>query len=711
VGKTGIRGLGGRRTGYTVRLLAALFAATIAVGAAAASALAANPVQLENSKPGDSAWEGAVTAHVNFLHPPIDGYASATSVRPGGTLDFFVNVPHPARYRVEISRLGWYGGAGGRRLTCLVGSALDSTCTRDEPGVQQPAVPPPDPVTGEVRAAWSVTDHLQVPDGWVSGYYLAIFKLTTGSGAGETGFAPFIVQAPAGDHAQVLVEVPTNTWQAYNAFGGEDVYTTPQAVKVSFDRPYQHHHLFRWEYPLVRFLERGGYDVSYATDDDVDRDPGILLDHRLDIAAGHGEYWTKAIRDGWDKARARGVNLAFGGANTGYWQVRYEDEDRTMVSYKSNRDPEPDPALKTVEFRHLDPPRPECELVGEQSSQRESETGQYFSYTLTRAGAADPWFARSGLRAGGTIPGIVGFEFDSVAVAPSCHVPPVTALLRFSGHSDDPGGPLLTADAVRYRACSGSEVFDAGSLFFSWGLDSWRDPEFSPPLWPPPPGDSPVLQRAMANALGDMLIAHPRPRAAGAVHVVGHGSELRIDPGVPSASLSVQGSAIGFARDGQTVSKSIGSIDGRGAVTWHPRVPRSAVAVVLDLTARTGEVRDSRQYVLLTDRHGRAVGPASPLSAASCYGSRAHVLTAVFGGPRHRRLRVAVDMPRPFTLKLFHGGERAGFVRVGRRRGPGIVEFPPAGIPCGRVPISLSAGGLKLTLSAVRACAGSSRRR
>ncbi|HEY2440476.1 MAG TPA: N,N-dimethylformamidase beta subunit family domain-containing protein, partial [Solirubrobacteraceae bacterium] len=304
--------------------------------AAASPALALNAVQVENAKPGDSYWRAALQGPVGG-QAPIEGYANATSVRPGGTITFDVSTRPAANYRIEISRLGWYGGRGGRRITCLEGmnipphSSLDPTCTNYEPGIQQPAAPAPDPVTGQIQAGWSPTDSLTVPSDWTSGYYLAVFHLTSGPSAGETGFTPFIVQAPAGDHSAILVQVPTNAWLAYNTWGGRGVYTTPEAVKVSFNRPYNHRLLFSWEYPLVRFLERGGWDVSYATDDDVDADPSILLNHKLDMSAGHDEYWTSVMRTGWEAARDAGVNLAFMGADDANWQVRYEDGRRTMV--------------------------------------------------------------------------------------------------------------------------------------------------------------------------------------------------------------------------------------------------------------------------------------------------------------------------------------------------------------------------------------------
>jgi hypothetical protein len=465
---------------------------------AAPAALAENAIQAENAKPGDSDWAAATQDPVG-PNPPIEGYASATSVRPGGGLSFHVSTNPAARYRIEISRLGWYGGSGGRRIACLVGTTLDRTCSLDEAGVQQPGAPPPDPVTGEIRAGWPVTDTLKVPADWVTGYYLAVFRLTSGPAAGETGFAPFIVQAPVGDHAEILVQVPTNTWQAYNTWGGRDLYTTPPAVKVSFDRPYAHRQLFSWEYPLVRFLERGGWGVSYATADDVDADPRILLDHALDMTAGHGEYWTKAMRDGWEAARAAGVDLAFMGANTGFWQVRYEDGGRTMVGYKYAPDPEPDPTLKTTQFRWLAPARPECQLEGVQYQGAIDHA--YLDYTADPAVATDPWFAGTGLSTGSLLPGVVGYELD--AITPGCHVPPVTPLLSYSAPPLTSDGPPLRADAIRYTACSGAEVFSSGSMQFAWGLDSWRDPSYADA-----PPASPGLQQAMTRALADLTRSH-----------------------------------------------------------------------------------------------------------------------------------------------------------------------------------------------------------
>ena len=494
----------GRRVGRWVRMLLACSPVIAWAVTCSPAALAANPIQVENAKPGDSYWTAAIQDGLT-ANPPIEGYASVTSVRPGGTIGFDVRASGTASYRVEIDRLGWYGGSGGRRITCLEGSTVDPTCSHSEAGVRQPLAPRPDPVTGKLDAGWSVTDTLVVPADWVSGYYLAVFRLTSGPSAGQTGFTPFIVQAPVGDRATILVQVPSNTWQAYNTWGGEDLYTVPRAVKVSFNRPYAHRVVFSWEYPLIRFLERGGWDVSYATDADVDNDPGILLDHALDMSAGHDEYWSKGMRDGWEAARDAGVDLAFMGANAGFWQVRYEDGGRTMVGYKYSPDPYPDPAQKTTEFRWLHPPRPECALEGVQYAGT-ILYHEYPDYTVTAAAAHDPWFAGSGLSGGSVLPGLVGYETD--ALAPSCHVPTPTPLLSYSASPAAPWQPPVRAQATRYTACSGAEVFAAGSLQFAWGLDSWRDPSYSSSGLPPVPPASPSLQRITTNVLADLTRSH-----------------------------------------------------------------------------------------------------------------------------------------------------------------------------------------------------------
>jgi hypothetical protein len=273
-----------------------------------------------------------------------------------------------------------------------------------------------------VVADWPVTDTVRIPDDAVSGYYLARVVLTSGDPAGKAGTVPFVVRPPPAQRSRVLVQVPVNTWEAYNAWGGKSLYDFNstdfhRANHISFDRPYgaSAQGPFEAEIQLVRFLEREGVDVSYQTDLDTHLDPSSLLAHRLVMTAGHDEYWTKEMRDAFDNGRDAGTNLAFMGSNVGYWQVRYEDGGRTIVGYKSTDDPVADPALKTVQFRQLVPARPECQLAGVMYMRlREHQTGP-IDYTVTSAAAADTWLAGTGFNVGDVVKGVVNNEWGASA--------------------------------------------------------------------------------------------------------------------------------------------------------------------------------------------------------------------------------------------------------------------------------------------------------
>jgi hypothetical protein len=277
-----------------------------------------------------------------------------------------------------------------------------------------------------------------------------------------------------------------------------------RAYRVSFERPFDQGATspFWWEIQLVRFLEREGYDVAYQTDVDTDIAPNSLLQHRLVIVAGHSEYWTKAMRDAFDAARDAGTNLAFTGSNAAYWQSRYEDDHRTLVVYKSTTDPEPNPALQTVQFQHTVPPRPECELMGvEHLRLRDHESGPV-DYTVTDAANSDPWFASTGFKPGDKVRDIVGNEWDSLPTPPPAEcVKGLTVLFQYPGVP-----PELPADAVRYTAPSGARVFAGGAQQLSWVLDTFNLGRFGRTLPP-----DPRFQQFIRNVFDDLERPAPPP--------------------------------------------------------------------------------------------------------------------------------------------------------------------------------------------------------
>jgi hypothetical protein len=175
-----------------------------------------------------------------------------------------------------------------------------------------------------------------------------------------------------------LYQTADETWQAYNYYGGGSLYgpssatfdLDSRAYKVSYNRPFFTRSfgaetatwLFGPEYPMVRWLEQNGYDVSYATGVDAARNGSLIKNHQIYLTSGHDEYWSGPQRANVEAARDAGVNMAFFTGNEVFWKTRWENSIdgsnsafRTMVCYKetlsfAKTDPE-DPPVWTGTWR------------------------------------------------------------------------------------------------------------------------------------------------------------------------------------------------------------------------------------------------------------------------------------------------------------------------------------------------------------------------
>src|SRR5437016_4492604 len=123
-----------------------------------------SPTVLENQQPGSGNWQ-------MWLHgiPPADdvnkqikGYASATSVSKGESITFYVTVNPAQQYTMDVYRMGWYQGLGGRLMQSI--GPLQ--------GVAQPACPV-DSVTGLIECNWTTAYTPTVPATWTSGVSMA----------------------------------------------------------------------------------------------------------------------------------------------------------------------------------------------------------------------------------------------------------------------------------------------------------------------------------------------------------------------------------------------------------------------------------------------------------------------------------------------------------------------------------------------------------
>lgn len=89
----------------------------------------------------------------------------------------------------------------------------------------------------------------------------------------------------------------------------------------------------RYDGLFVEWAERSGYAIDVLSQWDLDQVPGLLSGYECVVSVGHDEYWTAAGRDELDDFIERGGRYARFAGNIA-WQVRLEDDGRTLVCYK-----------------------------------------------------------------------------------------------------------------------------------------------------------------------------------------------------------------------------------------------------------------------------------------------------------------------------------------------------------------------------------------
>ena len=85
---------------------------------------------------------------------------------------------------------------------------------------------------------------------------------------------------------------------------------------------------------FVRWLEKSSIVVDYCTSMDLHADSGLLRHYRIFVSPGHDEYWSREMRDQVEAFVRAGGNAAFFSGDTAGWQVRFEDEGRTLVCFR-----------------------------------------------------------------------------------------------------------------------------------------------------------------------------------------------------------------------------------------------------------------------------------------------------------------------------------------------------------------------------------------
>jgi hypothetical protein len=431
-------------------------------------------VRSENEKPGTTDWllkSTRVDPKTKYRCPWIEGYCSANSVKAGDTLEIMVSTNPASPFVIDLYRLGYYQGKGGRHMHRL--------------GPFKGAVQP-EPAVGKERlreCTWEPATKLTIPKDWPSGVYLG--KLTAEREKLQS-YVIFIVRDDR--RCDFLFQCSDTTWSAYNRWpsqfslyddGKKQWYWGPD-VRVSWDRPYGKYcqifdaplsqgsgEFLLWEFPLAFWMEQHGHDVSYTSNVDNHTDAKGLLRAKGWLSVGHDEYWSLEMFENVKAAIAAGVNVAFLSGNTCCGVIRYFASGaglaNRVISRVGQYGPIQEEAVKAgfpelKALRHNGPN--EATLIGARS-------------TFPVTGGADwicvkpkHWLFRgTGMKEGDGIPGLVGWEWHG----DPADIPGLEVVA--SGKVKNRGA-TGTYTATVYPGPKGNLVFNAATIWWSDGLSA-----------------------------------------------------------------------------------------------------------------------------------------------------------------------------------------------------------------------------------------------
>lgn len=494
------------RTAVTASAVSSAVVSAVAADGPKPSARRENPVIAENKQPGALDWQltRVRVDAAGFRSPWIEGYCSRQSVAAGDRLQIFVSTNPARQFRLEIFRMGYYGGRGARLMKTL--GPIDSfTQETPQPGEKN---------LHECR--WEPSVRLEIPKEWLSGVYLG--RLTTIPQGSEPYWQSYVVFIVRDDRpAEILFQCSDNTWQAYNTWPNNySIYTHPKGVQgpwadVSFDRPYgreaQHQGVVNdpltvgsgeflpFEFPLAYWLEQEGYDVAYCSNSDL-LQPDRGLKCKAFISVGHDEYWDLRQFRSVEKLRDAGVNLLFLSGNSICWVTPFRESSSGAPNriifrggpyggenkYAVDRERDHGP------FPHHGPD--EGLLMGARNVEPVNGGGDWI---ITKP---DHWmFAGTDVKQGDSIPGLIGWEYHGQPAD-------IAGLEVVAGGTVWQGGVNPQQwTATIYPGPKGNFVLNAATIFWAQGLSSPPGHTLPWSHWSRPHGPDARVQQITRNLL------------------------------------------------------------------------------------------------------------------------------------------------------------------------------------------------------------------
>jgi hypothetical protein len=280
----------------------------------------------------------------------LEGYCWPLSAFPGETIEF--NVSSPSPYQVSYVRLKTQpNGDPG----VPVGASLNL-----DPNVQTT-----NPHWVSDGCDWAITFSLTVPGDWRSGIYAA----QCSDAAGDQFYIVFIVKPVASQRRKLLALASTNTWNAYNAWGGFSKYGPAHPLVLTFLRPNPAttpiddgtiNHLTRADLWILNWMEDAGYQADVITDTDLHNGFADIGNYPALILNTHPECWSLEMADHLQEYLSNGGSVLYLGGN-GMFERCIFNSNATALTFVNG-----DPSLnrEAAFFRNLNPPRPERAVLG-----------------------------------------------------------------------------------------------------------------------------------------------------------------------------------------------------------------------------------------------------------------------------------------------------------------------------------------------------------
>jgi len=449
----------------------------------------------ENKKPGTTDWQLTYIRTKDHRSEMIEGYCSRTSVRSGEEVDIFLSTNTAAEATIDIYRIGYYGGKGGRHMQRLGPFSVE---------------PQPTPPIAEHRLRecdWKRTIHLTIPDDWLSGVYLGKLKCTAHR------YESYIIFVVRDDRkADLMFQTSDTTWQAYNKWPDEyslydsDPPQQPHSTRtwVSYDRPYGKYpqvvdqplsqgsgEFLLWEYPLCFWLEQQGYDVTYCSNIDTHADAQGLRRVKCFLSVGHDEYWTLDMFNNVKQAIAEGLSAAFLSGNSVKWMIHLKNEvdiDKAVFDARTGLSTDGQHMKAQIDesgipFRTMyrigrfggltDEEKAKRNYAGPFPQEGPNEGLLMGARNPSPANGSGDWIIRkpehwifegTQVAEDDRIPGLVGWEHHGDPM----NIPGLDVIA--SGKTINSGGEESLSTATVYPGAKGNFVFNAATIYWSMGL-------------------------------------------------------------------------------------------------------------------------------------------------------------------------------------------------------------------------------------------------